>query len=106
LDGLKAGQNTFTFDSKGDDALHHVIAAPIKGDATIEDVKRALESNAGPPPIDQNGIVGTAVIDGEKDEVTSLDLKPGRYAFICFLTDRDGGKEHFKEGLLAEQEIK
>jgi hypothetical protein len=38
--------------------------------------------------------------------VTTLDLKPGRYAFICFLPDRDEpNKPHFKQGLLKEVTI-
>jgi hypothetical protein len=35
--------------------------------------------------------------------VTTLDLKPGRYAFICFLPDRDEpDKPHYETGLLKE----
>ena len=105
ISGLKAGTNEITFNSKGDEALHHVIAAPLKGNASIDDVKKALESQSGPPPIDEAGIASTSVLDGGKSETTQLDLKPGRYAFICFLTDRDGGKPHFAEGLLKEVDI-
>jgi hypothetical protein len=106
LDGLNAGNNTFTFDSKGDDALHHVIAIPVKGNASAEEILKGLDSNDPKTPLDFEKATGTAVIDGGKSEVTTLNLKSGNYAFLCFLTDRDGGKEHFKEGLLATQEIK
>lgn len=105
--GLKAGANTITFDNKTKE-LHHVIAAPIKGNATIADVKKALQSQKGPPPIDFMGSSTTSVIDSKQKEVATLNLaKPGRYAFICFLTDRDGkGKPHFLEGLTKEVTIK
>ena len=105
-DGLKAGANTFTFDSQGDEALHVLVAAPIKGDATIEQVGQELDSNGPPRSVDFENVVGTSVIDGGKKEVTTLDLKPGRYAFICFLPDRDEpDKPHYKQGLLKEVTI-
>jgi hypothetical protein len=106
VDGLKAGENTFTFVSEGDKALHHILAAPIKGDATLDDVSAELDSNGPPKSIDFDSSVNTSVIDGEKDEVTTFNLKPGRYAFICFLTDRDEpNKPHYKEGMLKEVNI-
>jgi hypothetical protein len=107
ISGLTAGENTFTFNSKGDEALHHVVFAPIVGDATVDDIKKELESNAPPKSIDFESSVDTAILDGEKSEVTQLNLKPGRYAAICFLTDRDEtDKPHFEQGLLDEVEVK
>ena len=40
--------------------------------------------------------------------VTDLVLrKPGKYAVVCFLTDRDGkGKEHLAEGMIEEVEVR
>jgi hypothetical protein len=106
VDGLKAGENTFTFDSQGEKALHHILAIPIKGDATIEDVQAELDSNGPPKSVDFEKAVGTSVIDGDEKEVTKFNLQAGRYAFVCFLTDRDEpDKPHFKEGLLKEVTI-
>jgi hypothetical protein len=105
-EGLKAGENTITFDSQGDEALHVLIAAPIKGNATIDQVGQELDSNGPPRSIEFEKAVQTSVIDGGKQEVTKLNLQPGRYAFICFLPDRDEpDKPHFKEGLLKEVTI-
>jgi hypothetical protein len=102
-DGLKAGENKITFDSEGDKALHVLVAAPIKGNATIDQVGQELDSNGPPRSIDINNAAQTTVIDGGKKEVTTLNLKAGRYAFICFLPDRDEpDKPHYKEGLLKE----
>jgi hypothetical protein len=102
-EGLKAGQNKITFDSEGDKALHVLVAAPIKGNATIDQVGQELDSNGPPRSIDFNNAAQTTVIDGGKQEVTTLNLKAGRYAFICFLPDRDEpDKPHYKEGLLKE----
>ncbi|MGI8922415.1 MAG: hypothetical protein ACR2HD_12260 [Solirubrobacteraceae bacterium] len=109
IDGLKAGENTFTFVSEGEKALHHIVAFPIIGDATIDDVKQQLDQDgppSGPPVVDFEKGVSTAVIDGDKSEVTQFNLEAGRYAFVCFLPDRDKPEEsHFKEGLLKEVNI-
>jgi hypothetical protein len=105
-DGLKAGANRITFDSQGKEALHIVAAFPIKGNATIEQVGQELDSNGPPQSIDFEHGASTSVLDGGKSEVTTLNLRPGRYAFVCFLPDRDEpNKPHFKNGLLKEVTI-
>jgi hypothetical protein len=105
-DGLKAGDNTITFDSQGKEALHLIVAAPIKEGATIDDVAKDLESNGPPRSVDIEKSTQTAILDGDKQDVTHLKLEAGRYAFICFLPDRDEpDKPHFKQGLLKEVTI-
>ncbi len=102
--GLKPGKNTVLFDNRSDE-LHHALLAPIIGDTTLEQVKEALASEeqpSGPPPVDFENTLTTAVLDGQTKEVTELALKPGRYALLCFISDRDGGKPHFAEGMLRE----
>jgi hypothetical protein len=109
ISGLKSGKNQITFDSKGKDALHLIIAAPVKGKApSLSKIKADLGSG-GPPPtyLDLNNAQSTAVLDGGLSQTTTLDLKkPGQYVFFCPLTDRDGGKTHDQEGLLKTVDIK
>jgi hypothetical protein len=105
-EGLEAGGNEITFDSQGDEALHILVAAPIRGNATIEQVARELDSNAPPRSLAFPDATQTEVLDGGKREVTTLELRSGRYAFICFLPDRDAPDEpHYKTGLLKEVTI-
>jgi hypothetical protein len=108
ISGLKSGKNQITFDSKGKDALHLIIAAPVKGKApSLSKIKADLGS--GPPPsyLDLNNAQSTAVLDGGLSQTATLDLKkPGQYVFFCPLTDRDGGKTHDQEGLLKTVDIK
>jgi hypothetical protein len=107
-DSLRAGNNTITFDSQGDKAIHLIAAVPIKGDATIGQVAQELDSQSNAPPqtLDFEHLSQTAVLDGGKKEVTQLNLRAGRYAFICFLPDRDEtDKPHYKQGLLKEVTI-
>lgn len=110
VSGLKAGKNRVTFDSEGDDAVHIIIAAPVKGKAPpLSKIKQDIASNGPPPPyLDLSGIQSTALVDGGDSQTLDLDLKkPGQYVFFCPLTDRDGkGKPHDQEGLLSVETVK
>jgi hypothetical protein len=110
ISGLKAGTNQITFDSKGEDAVHTIIAVPIKGQAPpLSQIQKDLGTNGPPPPyIDPSGIQSTALLDGGVSQTTTLDLKtPGQYLLFCPLKDRDGkGKSHDQEGLLAVETVK
>jgi plastocyanin len=100
---LKVGENEVTFESKGKEALHEVTAIRIIGNPSKAQILKDLSSN-GPPPsyVDQTSQAQTAVLDGGKSLITHLTFsKPGKYILFCHLNDRDGGKPHFKEGLLT-----
>jgi hypothetical protein len=109
VSGLKAGTNEITFDSQGDEALHIILAVPLKGKVPpLSTIKKELGQENGPPPsyIDFEEAQSTAVIDGEKSQTTELELeKSGKYLFFCPFTDRDGGKSHDQEGLLSVEEV-
>lgn len=109
ITGLKVGKNRLRLVNKGDE-LHHAIMFPILPGKTIADVEKAFteERPSGPPPVDFENGAGTAVIDGDTEQVADLVLrKPGKYAVVCFLTDRDGkGKQHLAEGMLEEVEVR
>jgi hypothetical protein len=105
--GLRAGQQQITFDSEGDEALHLIIAVPVKGKAPpLSQIKKDFSKEGPPPPyIDFESAQSTAVLDGGKSQTTPIDLKSGEYIFFCPLTDRDGGKPHDQEGLLAVEKV-
>lgn len=105
---LKVGANDVTFASKGSSALHELGAVRITGNESVAQLVKALETN-GPPPsyVDVTSKAQTAVLDGGKSLTTQLTLsKPGKYVFFCHLTDRDGGKPHFAEGLITTVTVK
>lgn len=110
ISSLKTGKNQITFNSKGKDAAHLIIAVPVKGNKVppLSTIKKDLASNGPPPPyVEPQGLQSTAVLDGGQSQTTTLDLKkPGKYIFFCPLHDRDGGKPHFEEGLLKVQTVK
>lgn len=104
-DELPAGEVEIDFENGGAQP-HHLIAAPLKGDATAEDVEQAIKSEKGQPPIDEKGTQNTAVLEGGESQVVTLDLEPGRYALLCFISDRQGGPPHALKGMVDEVEVK
>jgi hypothetical protein len=106
--GLKAGTQATEFTSKGKQTIHLVSAFKLKGNAnpSLDAIKKALQSNAPPPSyVDQSSLVQTAALDGGKSLTTPLTFAAGRYVFFCPLTDRNGGKPHFLEGMLKKVTI-
>lgn len=108
ISGLHAGHNQFTFKSEGPSALHLVAAVRIKPgqNPSLNQIQQSFQSNGPPKFADLSSYASTAVLDGGKSQVASLDLKPGTYVFFCPLTDRDGGKPHTAEGLLTKYTVK
>ncbi len=77
----------------------------LNGDATAADVERFFKTEKGKPPLSEEGGASTAVIEGGEGQTVALDLKPGRYAFYCFITDRQGGPPHALKGMVSEIEV-
>ena len=104
LEGLKAGANQVHFQNTGLE-LHHARFVPLRKGATIAQAERFLGSDrqpSGPPPVDFAKIVGTKVIDAGIEQNITLDLDAGRYAVICFISDREGGEPHVAKGMIEE----
>ena len=102
---LTAGENAVTFENTGKQP-HVAEAVGIKGDATIDDVKKFIETEKGEPPIDESKSFGTAIVDGGQTVVQDMDLEAGRYVLICFVPDREGGPPHLARGMVSEVEVK
>lgn len=101
---LSSGTTEIAFDNTGSQP-HHLLAAPLTGNSTAKDVEKAFKSE-GKPPFDEKGFQSTAVLEGGEDQLVTLDLKPGRYVFFCFVTDREGGPPHSLKGMVDEIEVK
>jgi hypothetical protein len=105
-EGLKAGRQQIRFENTGAQP-HHIVAAPILGDATFEEVKKFMstEEAQGRPPVNFDATTSTAVIEGGASQLTDLELQSGRYAFVCFISDRQGGPPHVAKGMITEVEV-
>ena len=101
--GLTVGKNTIEFSNTGTEP-HHVIAAPYKPGATLAEVRKAFRgTGAAEAPLDFMNVAYTARIDGGTKQITELDLaKPGKYALLCFVSDRKGGPPHVAKGMVTE----
>lgn len=107
--GVKAGEQLVEFKNDGPDQLHHFVAFPIQPGKTVADVESALASNSQnqsePPPLDFAHGVAVAVVDPGHSEVAKLTFAPGRYAFVCFLSDHAGGPPHLAKGMIKEYNV-
>jgi plastocyanin len=103
VSGLTAGKNTIEFSNTGREP-HHVIAVPYRPGATLAEVRKAFRSEGGAdPPLDFENTLYTARIAGGTKQITELALdKPGKYALLCFVSDRKGGPPHVAQGMIAE----
>lgn len=102
---LPAGRTEIAFENTGAQP-HHLLASPLIGDSTVEDVERFFKSEKGKPPLREKGTQTTAVIEGGEGQLVTLDLKPGRYALYCFISDRQGGPPHALKGMVDEVEVR
>ena len=110
--GLKAGRNRVTFENTGKEP-HHAVIAPLRPGKTLADVRKFAREegdedreSSGPPPLDFEKTQATTVFDGGMKQVTELDLEPGKYALLCFITDRKGGPPHVAKGMVAEATVR
>jgi hypothetical protein len=103
-DTLPSGQTEIVFDNAGAEP-HHLLASELVGDSTAEDVEAFFKSEKGKPPLSEKGTRSTAVVEGGEGQTVTMDLKPGRYALYCFITDRQGGPPHVFKGMVDEVEV-
>jgi len=107
-EGLKAGTNQVLLDNAGAQ-WHHFLASELKPEATIEQAQEYLQRQgrgAGPSPftgdVDSENAVETTVLDGGFSQVVDVELNEGRYAFYCFIPDKQGGPPHVAKGMVSE----
>ena len=107
--GLKAGKNVVEFVVAGKE-LHHFLMFPIMAGKTIADAKAAFMSNkapVGPPPVDFDKGQGSQVMEKSEGSIlTEVNLAAGRWAMVCFMSDRVGGPPHIMKGMISEVVIK
>jgi hypothetical protein len=102
---LPSGSREILFENVGEEP-HHMIAAKLTDGSDAKDVEGFFKNPKGKtPPIEEGGIQTTAVIEGGESQLVSFELERGKYAFYCFITDREGGKPHALKGMVDEIEV-
>jgi hypothetical protein len=102
--GLKAGRNPVALRNAGKEP-HHLLAFPYNKGATLKQVRTFIAQegeSAGPPPVDFRDATRTSLLEGGEEQIAELDLRRGKYAFICFVSDRAGGPPHAFKGMITE----
>ncbi|MDQ4041093.1 MAG: hypothetical protein M3141_05020 [Actinomycetota bacterium] len=104
-EGLKQGRNRIRFVNDGDE-LHHIVAFQLAPGKTVADVKRFFRTEKGRPPIVEGVESSTAVIDGKTEQIVDMEFaNAGKWALVCFISDRKGGPSHAAKGMISEVEV-
>ena len=103
-EGLTAGRNQVLFENTGGEP-HHLEAFPLLEGSTIADVKAFVKTEKGKPPVNLDQETVTTILEGGTSQLVTLDLEPGRYALLCFISDRQGGPPHAVKGMVSEANV-
>lgn len=103
---LKAGKQTLSVTNDGD-VLHHALVFPlakgVNGAKLMKKIKAGKEPRkefAGPP----SALV--EIVSPETRNDVEVDLRRGRYLFVCFLQDRPKAKMHAQLGMQTVVTVK
>ncbi len=101
---VAAGQHVINFENSGQQP-HEMILVKLNEGATVQEVAAAFAPGGdGQPPALPMG--GVAELAAGESQSFPVDLTPGRYGLLCFLTDQASGKAHVELGMMAEFEAK
>ena len=96
-DTITAGVTELALVNRGKEP-HHAWIIRLDSAKTLKDVFAALQAG-GPPPKWAVDVGGPNA--GAPNSTAFLDLKPGRYAVVCFIPSPDG-KPHIMKGMAKE----
>jgi hypothetical protein len=99
---LAAGTHVIEVRNEGTQ-WHEFELVQLAPGKTPQDVIAFIDHGIGSPPGLPIGGVSPLMPGGVS--WFHADLKPGRYALICFLPDRKDGKQHFEHGMMREIEV-
>ncbi len=88
--------------------LHHAIIFPINEGKTIADVTAAFASDEPPKRPAARRLRERSGHAGHRRGIAQnleLEFKAGKYAVVCFIQDREGGKPHVAQGMIDELTI-
>ncbi|HEU4392544.1 MAG TPA: hypothetical protein VFR04_02780 [Solirubrobacterales bacterium] len=103
--GLHAGPGRIVFENAGKQPHNLIVSEILKGN-DVKDVERYFKKEERLAPLSSEIHRVAAAIEGGESQVIPLDLKPGNYVFMCFVSDRQGGAQHALKGQLEEVQLK
>lgn len=94
---IPSGMTTFRLVNDGPD-LHHLQLVRLDDAKTVADLQQALTTE-GPPPRWATDVGGPNAIAANTESHATLDMRPGRYALLCFVHGADG-VAHVAKGMI------
>ena len=88
---LAAGRTSFVLTNQGEEA-HFLLVSKLKDGVPMNEAL-AMEDPSG--VIEGEWESGLAAAGGTDEEVITLDLEPGTYALLCFISNADGTPHAF-----------
>jgi hypothetical protein len=96
---LSSGKHVVQVTNEGPQG-HEVELVRLAPGKTVKDLLAWIGKPEGPPPGDAiGGIVG---VGNGATGYFNVELSPGNYGFICFVSDAKDGKPHFEHGMIKE----
>jgi hypothetical protein len=99
---VPAGVVTFKLVNAGKQ-LHHASLVKLEEGKTGKDLLAAL-SKPGPPPAWAVAMGGPNAPDPGQSANATVALRPGKYAWVCFIPDTDKAP-HFVKGMVKEFDV-
>lgn len=96
---IPAGMTTFRLANDGPN-FHHLQIVRLDSARTLADLQQALAKH-GPLPRWAVVVGGPNAPDPKTEANATLDMRPGRYALVCFV-DVPGGVPHVARGMVKE----
>jgi hypothetical protein len=94
---LTAGHHVIRIENAGPQ-MHELVFVKLDPGKTAEDFLKWGEKLAGPPP--GSPINGASPMTTGVSNTVSVDITPGDYALICFVSDTKDKKPHFMHGMV------
>lgn len=100
---IEAGLVSITLVNEGKEP-HHVQLARLNDDVTLEQFQAALQQSpeAAFPMVTFAG--GAGIIDPGDNQQVTVELTPGQYILLCFVSAHDG-VPHLAKGMMATMEV-
>ena len=99
---LTAGHHVIRVEDNGPQP-HELVLVKLEPGKTVEQMAQWSEKLEGPPPGTLLGGVSPLTI-GEVNYIT-VDLTPGDYALLCFVSDAKDGKPHIMHGMMKQVSV-
>lgn len=98
-DTLAAGHHVIRIENDGPQ-MHELVLVKLEPGKSAQDFLAWAEKLTGPPP--GSPLNGASPMTTGGVNTVAVDLTPGNYALVCFVTDSKDQKPHFMHGMVKQ----